>query len=371
MRRFIAIPLVTMLALAPGCGGEEEQEVVFTRPVTLERVLSMDLTDHIEATGQLIPENRAEIAAEVSGRITEIRIDEGQHATAGSVILFIDPERRELDRNRARAQFEEARAGQREQIREHKRFQDLFSRNVASQSQLDAALTQLELARSRVAAAKADLGTAERAVADANVAAPFAGHIAERFVSVGEYVQQGQKLVELVALDPIQVEFHVSEADSGLVEFGQRVDVTVAPYPDEVFDAIVSVISPKIDARSRTLKVKGRIDNSDARLRPGLFARVDLGLMTREGVTMIPEEAVLQRADGAVVFLSNGDSRVKRIVVETGVHRGGQVEILRGVAQGDLVVTRGHSKLTDGDVVDPRSPTGERLSESVPSVATQ
>jgi len=91
--------------------------------------------------------------------------------------------------------------------------------------------------------------------------------------------------------------------------------------------------------------------NPDEALRPGLFARVDLGISTRPGVAVIPEDAVLQRADGAVVFLLGEDSRVERRVIELGSIRGGTVEVQSGVVPGDLVVLHGQSRLVDGDLV--------------------
>ena len=175
-----------------------------------------------------------------------------------------------------------------------------------------------------------------RALADAIVKAPFSGLVADRLVSRGEYVTPGQKLFELVSLDPIEVEFHLSEVDSSRVKVGNEVGVRVAPFPDETFSASVTIVSPTIDSRTRTLRVKAQLENKEGRLRPGLFARVDLGIAKREGVAMIAEEAVLQRADGAVVFRAVADNRVERRVIEVGAHHDGMVEVVSGLAPGDL-----------------------------------
>jgi len=242
----------------------------------------------------------------------------------------------------------------------------LFKSNVASKAQLDTADTQLQLARSRADGSAARLGEAERARRDAEVKAPFAGLIAQRFVSVGEFVQPGTRLFELVALDPIEVEFRVAEVDSSRVHAGQVVDVRVAPFPDEVFQATVTLVSPMIDPASRTLRVKAALANREGKLRPGLFARADLGVSHREAVLMIPEESVLQRSDGQVVFRVAGD-RVERRVIHTGVYKDGRVEVLSGLEAGDKVVTRGHTALVDGVVVAVRNADG---SVSEPDVAS-
>ena len=135
-------------------------------------------------------------------------------------------------------------------------FPELAGRQIASATKLDSAQTALELAQSRLSAARAQLGSAERALRDSNVRARFAGFVARRHVSRGEFVAEGQKLFELISLDPIEVEFHLPEMDSGRVKKGIAIEVTVAPFPDEVFDATVHMVSPKIDSRTRTLRVK-------------------------------------------------------------------------------------------------------------------
>ncbi|MEE9609352.1 MAG: efflux RND transporter periplasmic adaptor subunit [Myxococcota bacterium] len=369
MKRELAVlPAAALLALA-ACGAEQASEEVVGRPVTLSPVLAVDLDERIEASGQLLAKDRAEIAAEVGGRITEILIDEGGGAELGAAVITIDPERRKLERDRTRARLDEARAARSEQEREFARIGELHERNVASQTQLEQAETGLVRAASRLLAAEAEFGVARRALQDATVRAPFAGLIARRLVSRGEFVSPGHKLFELVALDPIQVEFHLPEVDSSRVRVGHPVEVTVAPYPGEVFRANLTLVSPTIDPRTRTLRVQAQLPNGDGRLRPGLFARVDLGVAKRRGVPMIPEEAVLQRSDGAVVFRIDSDNRVERLVIETGAYWNGSVEVKGGLATGDLVVSRGHSALVDGELVVPRHPDGTPLRQSLPTVA--
>jgi len=353
--------------LFAACGSEEATTSVSgPTPVTVVRLVAEAIEVEIEATGQLIAKERAALAAEIAGQITEIEIEEGGAVKEGDVVLTIDPQRRRLERESARALRDEARAAVRESERDYNRRVELFGRNVTSQTQLDQAETELSLAKSRLVAAEAQLGVAERALRDATIRAPFNGLIAQRFVSRGEYVSTGQKLFELVSLDPIEVEFHLTEVDSGRVEMGQQVAVHVAPHPDEVFRGVVSVIAPVIDTKSRTLRVKAQIENSDGRLRPGLFARVDLGLDTRENVVMVPEEAVLQRADGAVLFRATADGRVERVLIETGVVRDGRVEVTRGVGAGDHIVTRGHFRLADGQPVSSRTADGELVGVADP-----
>ncbi len=365
----IRLAAAVLVVLVLACSGGKKGEENLAPNVSLGDATAVSLDDRIEATGELVSPNHAMIAAEVGGRITSLFIDEGRPVTAGGAVIEIDPERRELELRAARASKAEAEAGLVEQRRAAERVTTLFKSNVASRAQLDTAETQLSLARSRADGAAARLGEAERARRDAEVKAPFDGFVAQRFVSVGEFVQPGTRLFELVALDPIEVEFRISEVDSSRVQPGQKVAVRVAPYPGEVFEATVTLVSPMIDAASRTLRVKGSMANPEGRLRPGLFARADLGVAHREDVLMIPEEAILQRSDGQVVFRLVGADRVERRVVKPGLYKGGRVEILDGLAAGDRVVTRGHVALVDGQAVAVRNTDGGTIEPDVASGA--
>jgi membrane fusion protein (multidrug efflux system) len=353
-----AVYALSGLLLALGCSGGDAAIGPPATPVVVVPVELRQIRDRIEATGELLARDQAQVAAEVPGRITGLLQDEGQRVEAGTVVLEIDPERRQLELADAKARVAEAEANLIEREREVKRFRQLRRKQVTSEAELDQAHTRLALAKSRLAGTRAKLGVAERALRDANVAAPFTGMISVRHVSVGEFVQSGQKLFGLVALDPIEVEFRVTERDSSRVDLGDEVSVRVAPYPDEEFRATVALVSPIMDPRTRTLRLKADLANPDGRLRPGLFARVDLGVDERSGVLMIPEEAILYRAAGAVAFRLADGNLVERCVVETGVHLEGMVEIMSGLEARDSVVRRGHAELIDGARVTARNPDG-------------
>ena len=364
-RRLAAIALLAVAA----CGDEDAVESSPVRPAVVALVAVRDLEERIEASGELLAKYEATVAAQVVGEITEVLVDEGEAVAEGAVVMEIDPEKRELDVDADRARVGEAEAAVAEELRELKRVRMLADQKIAAETQLDQAGTALDTARSRLSAARAQLGSAERALRDSSVRARFPGLIARRFVSRGEFVSEGQPLFELVALDPIEVQFHLPEADSSRVRNGIAIEVTVSPYPDEIFEGRVHVVSPTIDPRTRTLRVKALIENADGRLRPGLFARANLGIARRKGVITVPEEAVLQRATGPAVFRVLEGDRVERVAVETGMIRDGWVEIREGLRAGDRLVSRGHSDLVDGSLIIARNPDGTlAVSAGVPGV---
>lgn len=349
--------LALLVSLA-GCGSEAPPEATLPSVVVVP-VEAREVRVRIAASGELVARRQAWVAAEVAGRITEIVRDEGSDLAEGEVVLTIDPERRRLGVADARAGMAQAQASAAEAEREAGRIRQLYDKGVASKARLEQVETELRLAKSRRDAARARLGVAARALADAEVRAPFAGVVAQRRISVGEYVQPGTPLFELVALDPIDAEFRLPEADASRVAFGQEVAVTVAPWPEQVFPAAVRFVAPTVDPDTHTLLVRAALDNAERKLRPGLFASVDLGVANRSGVLVIPEEAVLQRADGEVAFRLLDDMRAERVAVETGTHLGGVVEVTSGLDATDRVVVRGHYALVDGARVQLRTADGQ------------
>lgn len=344
--------VLALAATVPLACAEEVVEAPDLRPsVSVTEVRSFDLDVSIRASGELKALSHAEIAAEIEGRITGIPIEEGLEAAAGAIVIEIDPARRALERDAARANLARAKATLARERSAAERVRELGKQRIASAEQLEEAETKLLMARAEFDARRAELASAERALADASVSAPFAGHVSRRDVQLGQFVQKGEPLFELVALDPLEVEFSVPERDANRVRNGQPVSVEVGPLPDRRFPATVTFVSPTVDPQTRTLRLRARLENADGVLRPGLFARVDLGVARREGVTMVPEQSIVQRATGASVFKVLPDARVERIAVETGIAREGWVEVSGGVAPGERIVERGPGRLADGAVV--------------------
>jgi membrane fusion protein (multidrug efflux system) len=343
---------IALLASASACREEKIATEEILPSVSAVEIAAVDFDQEIRASGDLRARFQTMIAAEIAGRVTELSVDEGGAVEEGAVVIQIDPERRRLDLAAARARLAQARANLRQESSKVERVRKLRSENIASEERLEEAETALLLAESSVRAEEAAVGVASRALRDASVSAPFAGLIAKRAVELGEYVEPGKDLFELVSMSPLEVTFSLPEIDSQRVSPGQTIQVSVAAPADETFDAVVTFIAPTVDPGTRTLRIKAEIDNADGRLRPGLFARVLVGTDQRRSVLMVPEEAIVQREGSAWLFLIGADDRVRRVQVETGRQSKGRIEVRGGeISAGDRVVRRGHGGLADGMVV--------------------
>ncbi len=366
--------LVFVNLLLVGLVGCSEEEVVVEEllpSVSVVPIVAMDLQEDVRASGELKARLHTVIAAEVAGRVTGLAVDEGGSAKEGAVVIELDPARRKLDLAAARAQLAQAQANARNETSQAKRIRKLRSESVASIQQLEEAETMLLLAESSVRKEEAAVGVARRAVSDANVSAPFSGVVARRYVQLGEFVQVGTPLFELVSLDLMDAEFSLTELDTERVRLGQPVTISVGAFRDRSFEGKVSFVAPTVDPGTRTLRIKADVDNAEGLLRPGLFARVSLGVDRRENVLMVPEEAILQRAGGASIYRIVDGDKVERVQVVTGVQSGDQVEVRGDIKAGDRVVRRGHGGLADGMIVAVRDGARPPIAKAtIPTIPT-
>ena len=352
-RRALAAGMVTALAGGlVGCAEEEEFVEELLPSVSVYVLELRTLSEEIRASGDLEARFHTEIAAEVDGRVTELAVDEGGQVDEGAIVIEIDPARRDLDLAAAKARLSQARAERRNQERKTRRIRELRSQNVSSIQQLEEAETMLALAGAAVRAEEAAVGVAERAVRDSSVTAPFAGLVARRSVELGEYVQAGKSLFELVALNPLEAIFSLTELDTERVRLGQRVEISVGAFPNRTFEGRVSFVAPTVDPATRTLRIKAEIENAGDVLRPGLFARVSLGVAERENILMVPAESLIQRVGGASIYRVNdsegSEGLVERVAVQVGATDGDYVEVRGSVRPGDRIVRRGHGGLANG-----------------------
>jgi len=166
-----------------------------------------------------------------------------------------------------------------------------------------------------------------------------------RNVSVGDYVKDGTDLVNLEDISSVKVDFRIPEKYTDQVRPGQQIEVTVDALPNTPFRARVDAIDPQVDSSGRSAQLRGRIENPEGRLKPGMFARVRLILSQRDNALVVPEEAIVP--DGArTVVWKVVDNKAVRTEVRTGQRRAARVEIMDGIKAGDIVVIAGQMRLT-------------------------
>ncbi len=191
------------------------------------------------------------------------------------------------------------------------------------------------------------------------ISAPFDGVVGLRKVSVGDFVNVGDDIVNLEQIDPLKTDFRVAEVYLGAVRPGQRIELRVDAFPGETFTGEVYAIDPLIDESGRSIVLRARLPNPDNRLRPGLFVRVALVLNERNGAIQVPEQALVPQGQDQFVFrVVDGKAALTKVV--PGLRRDGMVEVVEGLDPNDTVVTAGQIKLRDGAEVQPVQPVPQQ-----------
>ncbi len=308
------------------------------RAVTVEaiKVARASMPQTITAVGSLRSDESVVLRPEVAGRISAIQFKEGEKVTKGSVLVRLDPQVNQAEVQQARANLTLAES-------KYNRSVDLAKQNFISGQAKDEAENNLKVAQASVALAQAHLAKTE-------IRAPFSGVIGLRSVSIGDYVKEGADMVNLESIDPLKVDFRVPEVYLRQVQNGQPLSIALDAFPGKLHDGRVIAVNPLIDTAGRSVVIRAQVNNSDARLRPGMFARIRLVTRDVQDAMVVPEQAIVPEGDEQYVFRVL-DNKAVRTKVETGQRRDAKVEIVKGLSNDDMIVTAGQIKLRDGSPV--------------------
>jgi membrane fusion protein (multidrug efflux system) len=311
------------------------------------------LRDVVQIPGQLEAEHSVVVKPEIGGIVESIDFTEGHGVQKGTVLVRLrDAEER--------ARLREAEAQLALAQEEFDRTRKLASRDVSSTAQLEKATAELEVARARVEVARVELDKTL-------IRAPFDGELGARRVAPGDRVKPDSPLVRIDALERLQFVFTLPEVAVGIARPGIRVELRVAPFPDERFPGEVFFVSPTLDPEVRSMLVKAWVPNADRRLRPGLFANADAEIDRREGALLLPESAIVQGAQGASVWRLGAGDVPQLVPVQLGRRSQGRVEVRTGLSPGEVVVSAGTHKVLAGMAVRPIAP--ETAQAAVPPKA--
>jgi membrane fusion protein (multidrug efflux system) len=306
-------------------------------PVEVAIAKADTVVDAILATGTIEAVQSIELRPEVQGRLKEILVQEGSEVEAGAPLFKVDDA--ELVAQVAQLRAERDRA-----VRALERTRELIEQNASSEADLEEAEAN---ARSREAQLELQQVRLERTV----VRAPFAGVVGERFVSVGDYVNNTTRLTTLQTVDPQRAAFSVPERYAERLGVGQQVTFRVAAVERE-FTGRVDFVDPVVRVPARTILVKASVRNRQRLLKSGMFIEARLATEIRADALVIPEDAILP-LEGATYVWVVSDGVAQRRQVETGVRTPGFVEVTDGLTVGEQVVVGGLQKLSEGTPVAP------------------
>lgn len=297
----------------------------------------------IKAVGSLRAVRGADLAPEIAGLVATIPFKSGDEVKAGELLVQLraDSEQARLKSLQATAELAAVT---------FKRDQELIKIHAISQATFDTDAATLKSAQAQVAEQQA-------LVAKKFIRAPFAGRIGIRQVDLGQYVNAGDKIATLQAIDPILVDFFVPQQEMNRIKVGQTVSAVADTFPGETFKGEIAAINPKVDVDTRNVQVRASLKNSQLKLLPGMFATVSILSGKPESFVTLPQTAITYNPYGDTVFLveekgKGPDGKPLRVARQTfvtlGRTRGDQVAVLKGVKEGETVVNSGQLKLKNG-----------------------
>lgn len=318
-------------------------------------------TPSIKAVGSVKAVNGIEVANEVPGVISSINFESGDTVKKGDILIRLNTA---IDEAAVRTRRAEAQLAE----QEFKRISDLLPKRAVSQSQFDESKANFDAAQARVNEADAQLSKKV-------IRAPFDGTLGIRMVDQGEYIATGTPIVEINMLDPIYVDFTLSEKNLQDVAREYSVVATVAAVPEQEFKGKVSAINTSVNPETRTVRVRATLSNPQKLLRPGMFATIRTLQPKDDEVVTVPRTAVSYNTYGDFVFVieenDGGDLVVNRRSVTAGQTRDKRVAILSGLEAGEKVVSKALLRLRAGQKVKIQEESSGQSQKKQPQEASE
>jgi len=311
--------------------------------VTATQVQTLEWQPQLNAIGSLVPVRGVDLASEVAGLVHSVGFRSGEEVQAGQVLV-------QLNADADVAQWHTAQAAAELAAVVYQRDKAQLEAKAISQAQLDADAADLKGKQAQVAQQQA-------LVEKKTIRAPFAGRLGISTVMPGQYLNAGDKFVTLQQLNPILVDFNLPQQRLSQLKLGQQVDLVVDAFAGKTLMGKISTINPRVDTNTRNVQLEATVDNAREQLLPGMFVNVAVNVGTKGRFLTLPQTAITYNPYGATVFVlkpSAADAKVleaQQVFVTTGQTRGDQVAILKGLDEGQQVVTSGQLKLKNGSPV--------------------
>jgi len=307
----------------------------------------------VRVSGTLMPLRQTQISAEVGGEVSAVNVRPGDRVEEGDVLVQISTRNLDIQLNQQRSNAEATRAQLELAESQLERMRTLIDRGLAPTANLEEAETQVAALRAQVAALDSAVSTAEIALGNATVTAPFSGIVSSRSVQPGQTIGAGSALVGLVDLSVLEFQASAPVSASVSVTTGQEVAVTVEGFADRSFMGTVSGISPVAIEGTRSIPIYVTLDNEEDLLRGGMFATGQIVIDEALDAIAVPTPALREDAEGPYVLVVEGDRAVRR-AVEPGPqwNNGDLTQILSGLEAGETVVSAALPEVNPGDLIE-------------------
>ena len=298
----------------------------------------------LNSVGSIRAYRGVDLSTEISGLVQSVPVKSGMDVAAGDLLIKLNDAADVAQLSSLTAMAELAKV-----INERDRQQleiQAISKNVYDTSKADAKSKQAQVEQQTALVAKK------------NLKAPFSGRVGIVSINPGQYVNPGDKLLTLQTLDPIFVDFNLPQSNASSINVGQEINLTTDAFKDASFAGKITAVSPQVDLNTRNIQIEAQVANPNKKILPGMFANVNINIGDQVKLLTLPQTAVTYNPYGSTVFIAKNTGRLdkqgnvvveaQQVFVTTGPTRGDQISILKGLNEGDTVVTSGQLKLKNG-----------------------
>lgn len=350
---------ITVLALVlllgckpPGDEKAEDEKEQPAIPVEVAVVATGPIEAAYRGTATLEAEEEATVLAKQGGVIEQVLVEEGDRVSAGQVLARLETDKLSFELARNKADMDRLE-------QDFVRNKSVYQRNLVSREAYERSQFELE-------AARAAYDLARLALREAQIEAPISGVVTTRYIKRGNQIQPETEAFRITQMDRLRAAIYVPERDIHKLKPEHRVTLSTDAWPGRTFGGRVQLINPVVDPTTGTVKVTVFMDQDQADLKPGMFARAEILYDRRESALLVPKDAVLTEDARQAVYVV-ADGKALRRPIRTGYADAQHYEVLEGLVAGDQVVTTGQANLKDDAKVVavnlPAPPAGEPVGE--------
>ncbi len=346
-RLLIVVLIVLVVFSLAACKKKDKAEAERLVNVNVWTAEIKKVRPYLETTGTLKADEEVLVSAEVDGVIRRILVDEGTSVDVGTLLAEINETDYQLDWTRTEAAFRQAQASLANTKAEYGRKESLFKDELITRQQFDDISTRVSLAEAELERVKATLAISRERLSRTKIYSPLNGVVKEKRLSAGDFVRNGMPVLQIIKINPLKLNFTVSEKDVAGLKKGQDIAFTVDAFPDKNFQGKVSLLYPNVEERTRTLQAEASVPNADRALKPGYFARIKIFTEAPRNAVVIPVTALMYDDATIRIFVVQGGKAEAR-VIKTGNKYGDVVEVIEGVKEKEQVVVVGQNNLLEG-----------------------
>lgn len=357
--KLITAALLTVVLVSSGCGKKDAETVVTDKPVpiTVSQGSLESIANNTTISGKVAPLSEVAIIPKTPGKVAQVPVDVGIRVKKGNLLAKLDTTDLEINLSSALSGLQNAKITQNQAVlnynnakANYERMKTLYKDGAISLQQLEQAELSFNLASDAkkapaVPIAQSQIDAIRNQISNATITSPIDGEIATRSIDPGEMASTAQPIMTVVNIDTVLVEATVAEGDIGLVSKGQKVSVKV-DAAGGVFEGTITLLSPVADAKTKGYPVKVEIQNPGHKLKPGMFAEIEITTQNKKDALVVPKEVLVTRGSSKVLFVIENNVAVERRV-ETGIEEGDKVEITKGLKPGEKFAIEGQQSLFD------------------------